>query len=321
MLDLNIYQLWHIVENLFVKSLTPKVRAEKSAEVRLRAIGYLEAELDYSVMNCISPVWIRSVKGFVPCGKCNFCLASRRADWSFRLAQECKVSKSAYFLTMTYDDVAVPWTDNGQSLCKRDVQLFTKRLREVNRNLLAGFGWPSVRYFSVGEYGSNTVRPHYHSIMFNLYPLCVEKVTEVWGKGHCKIGTVTPASIHYVTKYVINRVGEWDGRVAPFSLISQGLGKEYINSNRDWHKGDVLRPYVMQDGFKLRMPRYMKDRIFSVREKERMGKELLEAMDESKRKELISLAKYHPDPYGYAYERLVQAYNRVNEDELNLNAL
>ena len=124
-------------------------------------------------------------KEFVPCGKCNFCLESRRAEWSFRLRQELKVSTSAHFLTLTYEDQKLPRTADGLgTLLKSDLQKFFKRLRKESVNKL--------RYYAVGEYGTNTERPHYHALLFN----CENKVLEetlvtVWSLGQVQIGTVT----------------------------------------------------------------------------------------------------------------------------------
>lgn len=297
-------------------SVAAAVGIRKAEGRSLNSSVCLEEVPDFDVMGCISPVCLRLGKKlqFVPCGKCNFCLESRRADWSFRLYQESKVSRSNHFLTLTYDEKNLPWSDEGPSLCKADVQLFTKRLRHVNHS----DGWPSIRYYTVGEYGSDTERPHYHSIMFNLQRNALEGIQGIWGKGHVDVGTVTPASIHYVTGYAINRVGEWEGRQKPFSLISNrsgGLGVNYVASNRAWHKGDVLRNYVMKDGFRMKLPRFYKDKVFSVREKEELGKVLLAELTESERVELLELAKFHPDPLSYLNERIVNAYNKIGYRE------
>lgn len=283
-------------------------------------------ELDSEYMGCISPIALRlgTKIQFVPCGKCNFCLQSRRCDWSFRLFQELKVAKSAHFLTLTYDEHEVPLCDSGQSLVKSDLQLFTKRLRRFNTSMLVDFDWPSLRYYSVGEYGGSTLRPHYHSIMFNLAQGSVNTLASIWGKGHVKIGGVSSASIHYVTKYVINQ--DWkfhpdDVRQRPFCLISNrsgGLGINYVKSKRNWHKGEELRNYVLKDGHALRVPRFYKDKIFSVREKEEIAKQSLLELSAAEQVELLELTKYHPDPYGYLYERLVHAYNSVGVDKGNV---
>lgn len=142
---------------------------------------------------CKAPVTIfrNKKRDLVPCGKCLWCLQKKRADWSFRLFQELNVSESAHFLTLTYDDEKLP----EEGLRKRDLQLFFKKLRKSNS--------AKIRYYAVGEYGTRTSRAHYHAIMFNLDVTC--PVAQIWDKGHVQVGSVTPASIHYVTKYVINK--------------------------------------------------------------------------------------------------------------------
>lgn len=159
-------------------------------------------------MRCIQPIYLPKTELTVPCGHCNFCLANRRADWSFRLYQELKHSKCAHFLTLTYDEENVPIGDDCFSLSKRDLQLFIKKLRKANGSKL--------RYYNVGEYGTETNRPHYHSIMFGLDKPTIAKLQTIWEKGFVHVGAVTPASIHYVTKYVINHDREVSGREPPF---------------------------------------------------------------------------------------------------------
>lgn len=161
-------------------------------------------------MKCISPLLIRTDgrRDVVPCGKCNFCLQTKRADWTFRLQQELKISSSAFFLTLTYDNDNIPFSSAGvPELRKRDCQLFMKRLRKENSK--------SLRYYTVGEYGTVTSRPHYHSILFNLDLQMVSQLPKIWSLGHVHVGDVKTASIHYVTKYVINRVGEFENREPP----------------------------------------------------------------------------------------------------------
>lgn len=146
----------------------------------------------------------------VPCGKCNFCLMSRRADWTFRISQEAKLHSYSDFLTFTYDDEHLPL---DRSLQKRDVQLMFKSLRKAI--------YPSkVRYYVVGEYGTETSRPHYHCILFGLDPDF--DLQKVWQYGHVDRRKVEQACIHYVTKYHVNRFGEYGGREPPFVLCPSG---------------------------------------------------------------------------------------------------
>lgn len=170
-------------------------------------------------MACISPLSLKQKdkRVVVPCGKCNFCLQAKRSEWTFRLKQELKVCSSAFFLTFTYSDDNLPLRGDVATLVKSDVQKFMKRLRKVCPGV-------TLRYYFVGEYGTNTERPHYHSIMFNLPPGREHDLEKIWNLGGVFVAPCNGATIHYTTKYHLNRHVDWDkvnpGREKPF-LLSQ----------------------------------------------------------------------------------------------------
>lgn len=172
-------------------------------------------------MDCISPMSLPKPNGYgsidrhvVPCGNCPACLSKARSAWSFRLRQELKKAESAFFITLTYDE------DNSPGeLVKKDVQDFMKRLRKrVNvledkvcdrvKMPLNRLKKAKLKYYFVGEYGSETKRPHYHAILFNLPWDRVDMIEKSWPFGFSSVGDVNDASINYVTKYVINRKDE-----------------------------------------------------------------------------------------------------------------
>lgn len=232
-------------------------------------------------MKCIRPIDIRNKKNphlgvlTVPCGKCAACLTNKRTEWTFRLQQELKVASTAKFITITYDENTIPHTSYGeQELNKKDIQLFIKSIRNEQKRCN---NQSQIRYYMVGEYGTETDRPHYHILLFNadasfydLTPKLTTKLTETWKKGHLDIGTCTLASIHYVTKYVITKNEKEHGnRQKPFSLMSRrpAIGQNYLKANKKYHK-DNLRFYVNSpNGTKQGLPRYYKDKIFTDEEK------------------------------------------------------
>lgn len=152
----------------------------------------------------------------VPCGKCPACMARRVSGWSFRLMQENKNHTSSHFITLTYDTNTVPISKNGfMSLCKRDIQLFFKRLRKASNGIL-------IKYYAVGEYGSKTFRPHYHLIMFGV-PL--DNIQPAWNQGQVHYGQLTEASVGYTLKYMCKPklipMHRNDDRQPEFSLMSK----------------------------------------------------------------------------------------------------
>lgn len=173
---------------------------------------------------CFAPYALKDNAGFVPCGKCPACTARRVSHWSFRLREEAKRSTSAYFITLTYDTKHVPISAKGfMSINKRDVQLFFKRLRKLHT------GGKSIKYFVVGEYGGQTMRPHYHIILFNAD---VKHVDPAWNLGEVHYGEVTVASCGYTLKYIHKQkkipLHANDDRVPEFALMSKRLGDNYL---------------------------------------------------------------------------------------------
>lgn len=191
----------------------------------------------------------------IPCGKCMVCLSNKRKEWSFRLQQELKDSKNAYFVTLTYSDEFLP---KNKSVSKREIQLFVKRFRSFNGD---GF-----RYFIVAEYGSETNRPHYHGIFFNCDSSkdITKMLCDSWKFGHIHIGTVNANSINYTAKYCINEMVFKEGLENTFTLMSRkpGIGMKYVDRMKDYHiKNNIF--YVRSGDFKSKMPRIYRDKIFT----------------------------------------------------------
>lgn len=236
-------------------------------------------------MMCFFPYILKDTGTPVPCGKCPACLSRRASGWSFRLRQQEKVSTSAQFLTLTYNTAYVPITDNGyMTLDKKHVQLYMKRLRKVNKEKL--------KYYTCGEYGGRTMRPHYHQILFNAD---VKTIQDAWQYGSVYYGTVTGASIGYCLKYMCKSsrvpLHRNDDRLPEFSLMSKGLGVNYLSPAMvNWHRADINnRTYIkIEDGKRISIPRYYRNKIYSAEEqeylayvnKERMVDKVLEEYEE-----------------------------------------
>lgn len=198
----------------------------------------------------------------VPCGRCVECMRQRINSWHLRLSNQLKVSTNANFITYTYDDAELPFSENGlMTLWVKDHQDFMKRLRKRS-NI-------PIKYFTSGEYGEITNRPHYHSIIFNADP---GDIQESWTKGQIHVGQVTDASIRYCLKYALKRATKWkksddDDRVPEKALMSRGLGLNYLTPEMiQYHKDDVTRPSRV-NGTTVPLARYYRDKIFTDSEK------------------------------------------------------
>lgn len=143
------------------------------------------------------------------------------------MLESCK-HRSSSFATLTYDEGRLPAYG---SLVPSDMQLWLKRLRAAVYPV-------KVRFFGVGEYGSETWRPHYHAILFGLDRVVAGGsdgrsgvVQSSWGMGHTFVGGVSLASVQYVAGYVTKKMtGRNDerlqGRYPEFARMSlrPGIG-------------------------------------------------------------------------------------------------
>lgn len=236
-------------------------------------------------MRCFSPLYIYPSKAAtekipIDCGKCPYCKKRRVNGWVFRLLEEDKISSSSYFVTLTYDTRYVPITSNGyMGLKKKDFQNFVKRLRK--KQYKDGHD-SKIKYYACGEYGTINRRPHYHAIMFNVEDK--EYIKHAWEvinnkgerelQGKIDIGTVSGASIAYTAKYIDKDKTipehQYDDRLPEFSLMSKGLGENYItDAAKKWHQSDLSRMYVTHPGgVKVAMPKYYRERIFTDAQRE-----------------------------------------------------
>lgn len=165
----------------------------------------------------------------VPCGKCYGCMRMRVNGWVFRHLLELSVSPTAHFVTLTYSNENVPISDKGEFVFdKREVQKFFKRLRKY---LSSYYPDAKVKYHIASEYGDTFQRPHYHILLYGYpnEPSALDKIPELWKKGHVDIGTVTEKSIRYVVEYITQYYynENWDDPDAkPFALYSNSLGAD-----------------------------------------------------------------------------------------------
>jgi hypothetical protein len=259
---------------------------------------------------CITPYDVKKEGGKtfkVPCSRCPECKKRRVSGWSFRLIQEYKICETAFFITLTYDTKHVEITNKGfLNLNKKHVQKFFKRLRKAQFGNKKG----NIRYYVAGEYGSKTFRPHYHIILYNAD---INLISPAWNLGTVHFGTVNEASVGYTLKY-INKATKIplhknDDRQKEFSLMSKGLGKNYLTPKMiKWHKS-ILHERVycnIPDNKKIAMPRYYKDKIYNEIEKQIIGK----YYEENPQDDFASsLEQYWNDPQAYQ-SRVDFIYNK-----------
>lgn len=210
----------------------------------------------------------------VPCGKCRACRIAKAREWATRIVHELQYHDSAVFVTLTFADEKLP---PDLSVNKRVVQCWIKRLRKAVEPR-------RIRYYVCGEYGERSGRCHYHAILFGVSRDERKTLERTWPHGFVYLGTVTYESARYVADYMQKGQlvkDEYNGRKAPFILMSKGLGKEFALENASRLKRDLG---CTIQGVQCGLPRYY------VKKLEIDSLELLARGDE-RRKEVKELAE------------------------------
>lgn len=198
-------------------------------------------------MKCIRPWFSKKVQMLLPCGKCAFCIKKAIDAWCLRLKHEMEVSENAYFVTLTYRDEDLP---EGGELVKNDLQVFMRSMRDKRKGL---------RYFAVGEYGSESGRPHYHAVLFNVDP---GDIARSWPHGFVKGNKATMGRIRYMVQYMAMPQNV-SMKQPPFRIMSRrpGIGFNYVEKMKHWHRArcdSVVYDFATPNA----MPRFYRDKIF-----------------------------------------------------------
>lgn len=252
----------------------------------------------------------------IACGKCVGCRLDYSRQWANRCMLELDYHDSAYFVTLTYNDFSVPKSfypdpDTGEAqqsltLCKRDWQLFMKRLRKQHPD-------DNIRFFMCGEYGPSTFRPHYHAIIFGLHLndlvpwsksslgyqyYLSPSLSRAWSSrgsardlfgeefstplaelGHVLVGEVTWDTCAYTARYIMKKLKGPEAQfysdfnlVPPFVLMSRrpGIARQYFDDHPDIYEYDFINIKTEKGGRKVRPPRYY-DQLFDLQQPERMA--------------------------------------------------
>lgn len=147
-----------------------------------------------------------------PCNRCLGCRRGKVSVWVSRLLFEGWSHDHVSLITLTYAPRFLP---EGGTLVPSDVASWAMRLRT---NFLRSFERdhgsavsPRLRFFPVGEYGSQSGRPHYHVVCYGADLSTFvggrafsELVSSAWGMGSTHVGSIWCAkAAEYVSGYVV----------------------------------------------------------------------------------------------------------------------
>lgn len=206
-------------------------------------------------MRCVKPFVTREAA--YGCGQCLPCRVARRRTWAHRIMLESLDHADNSFVTLTYEK-------ERRDVSPRDLQLWLKRLRKRVAEFPGPDGaYRKIRHYSVGEYGDQSCRPHYHSALFG-WPSCSGQgskiggvcqcpacsvVRETWGFGHVLVARLELTSAQYIAGYVVKKMTHRDdvrllGREPEFARMSLRPG---IGANALWNVASVMMQYGIEN--------------------------------------------------------------------------
>lgn len=243
-------------------------------------------------MKCPNPKTIRAKPNvydiqtnIVPCGQCVICMKNKVTEWKIRFQEEAKNSIANCFLTFTYSDEHLP---------KNGVEV--EHLKKFNNNLKHYY---KFKYYLISEYGPKTHRPHYHGLYFGVDAYTEgfnAKINQLWAKGFITITPLNPRRINYVSEYHITKSTAPEGANKNFNVISNGLGKSYIQKEANFHKSaDNL--YYRSKNFKLALPRYYKEKLYSKAVLHKKHEEIKQEFDQKELERARSDPQFYQKQY------------------------
>lgn len=214
-------------------------------------------------MKCVNPrrlvnpaaVGLDDYYILVPCGKCYACLSNRRRSWLFRLKIEQMHSLMSFFCTFTYDD---DFCDGF--LHKKHLQDFFKRFRSRYK----------CTHYSIGEYGTTTFRPHYHSVVFVKcdsdgdvdfdFAKVRSFIISKWPFGFCSVSKCSYRRLNYVLHYH-TRPKLVNGKKT-FQTFSKGMGLDYLTDEIiNFLVSSKSKTIIDLNGGRYVIPRYYRKKL------------------------------------------------------------
>ncbi|AXH73131.1 MAG: replication initiator protein [Microviridae sp.] len=242
-------------------------RVSPSGAVSYKFIGLAESGYDPFLSGDISTLSSDGSYHFlVPCRKCLGCQIDYSREWRDRMIFELHDNPKAIFLTLTYNDEHLTFSNKGcPTLVVADVQKFMKRLRKH-------FNGTRIRFYLAGEYGSRNLRPHYHAIIYgidlsdfpDLYPRGYNELKQayyssptmekIWKNGFIIMSEVTSRTCAYVARYVTKKQGNNSvfhvsrETLPEFNLSSRNPGLGLLNSRDYVMSGNNMFSFDGRDG-------------------------------------------------------------------------
>lgn len=265
------------------------------------------------------------------------CAAARSAEWKSRLLEEVKHQKEkGNFVTLTFsnegyqeiletvlkENKALKGYDLDNAIAAKAIERWRERWRKKHKK--------SPRHWFITELGhGETEHLHLHGIVWTDKAEEIDKAWRYkqidknkWKYGWCTLGDgkgrnyVTDQTIGYITKY-ITKLDEKHKYYKPKILSSNqpGIGHGYTDThdakNNKYKKGETKTTYTTNQGFKVNLNVYWRNKLYTEEEREAMwiekldkgeqyiGGEKIDAKDSATREKLLKYYQKVSNRLGY----------------------
>lgn len=200
----------------------------------------------------------------VRCGKCLACREEIAKEYTYRFMNEYKYFKYLYFITLTYEDDKLPKNEDGfGTLNKKHIVDYLKTIN-INVKRDNKIVSKDYKYFVGGEYGDQTMRPHYHIAILCDDQRIGQYFVAKWHYGRIDFQEGDMRSVFYVIGYSNKKIGDQDwlydnsNLERPFRKFSRGLGKRYYEEEKHTLSGQY---YGKLGNTKIALPNYYKNKL------------------------------------------------------------
>lgn len=226
----------------------------------------------------------------VGCGNCIECKKQKAKEWQVRLTEDVRHNTNGKFITLTFSNESIAKLYQDKKLtglkgyeldnaaATLAVHLFRERWRKKYKK--------SIRHWLVTELGHNgTENIHLHGILWTDKTEDIEKIWQygyVW-KGKIVEGQiinyVNEQTVNYITKY-INKV-DFDHKYYKSKVLtSAGIGGGYMKREdkrlNKYIPSETNELYTNRQGFTFALPTYLRNKIYTEEEREKLWIEKLD---------------------------------------------
>lgn len=231
----------------------------------------------------------------IPCGNCLQCRKQMANEWRIRLGEELKLHPFAYFVTLTFEDTSLDRLCAlvGTSECnavasyavrhflERKRKYYAVRVKEDNGKSKYVDSNPWVHWLITELGQTNTERIHLHGIIFASSDVPLDTLSNLWKYGRVDNGKYCNSrSINYIVKYLA-KIDSTHIGYKPQIFASKGIGKSYISkSTLRYHRFNgesTIKYYSTDSGYKLALPRYLVNKLYSEAERSALWSLMLDA--------------------------------------------